>query len=74
MSAFKLNDTQANDALWRNLKAHMESRLVGHRVKNDNTDLTPEQTATLRGQIKELKYLLTLDKPPPADQDPHVEP
>jgi hypothetical protein len=45
------------------LKNHLTHRLSGHRKSNDG-DKDPIETATLRGQIKELKSLLLKVDPP----------
>ena len=50
--------------VWRWLIAHLEERIDVLRRQNDN-DLTPEQTSKLRGQILELARLLRLDKDRP---------
>lgn len=41
------------------LAAYLEQRLADQRAKNDN-DLTPEETAALRGRIAEVKHLQDL--------------
>lgn len=64
MSDFRLTDADMNTPLWHAMRAHLERRLAAHRGKND-TDLTTEQTAKLRGQIHELKALLALEAPRP---------
>lgn len=71
MSDFKLTAGEAHSALWKRLKEHMEERLAAHRAKNDATALDPIQTAAVRGAIKELKVLLGMDKPEPAQVAEH---
>jgi hypothetical protein len=44
--------------LWMKLERHLRARLDLLRRKNDAPTLTPEQTASLRGQILEVKALL----------------
>lgn len=53
---------------WLRIKDHYEARLDELRVKND-TALSPEQTARLRGRIAEVKLLLALadPEPPPSE-------
>lgn len=64
MSDFRLTDSDKATPLWIALRAHLEQRLEQHRSRND-TDLNPEQTAKLRGQIMELRALLALESPRP---------
>lgn len=53
-----IDDRDRYTELWQKLQAHLVARLDMLRRKNDATNLTPEQTAVLRGQIAELKKLL----------------
>lgn len=63
---FKLTDADRHSATWKRLSEHLVARLASHRAKNDG-DLTELNTAKLRGRIKEVQYLLGLDKTePPA--------
>ena len=57
---------EAQTALWKKVKKHLESRLDIHRRKNDNKSLDAVETALLRGRIAELKILLDLDTPKPT--------
>lgn len=50
---------------WKAIEELANSRLDELRRKNDG-QLDPTQTAVVRGQIAELKKLLTLAKPGPA--------
>lgn len=52
-------------ATWLRFKEDAEARLAELRKQNDS-DKPAEETARLRGQIKELKYWLDRDKPAPA--------
>lgn len=63
--SFELTEGEKSHPLWRRLRAHMEDRLAGHRVRNDDGSMTETQTAALRGQIKCLKGLIALgdDRP-----------
>lgn len=45
---------------WLKISAHYTARLARLRKKNDQ-QLTPEQTAKLRGEIAEVRNLLALD-------------
>lgn len=65
---FKLDKHEAGAAAWQRVRTHLEQRLEQHRRSNDN-NLSPEETAKLRGRIAEIKYLLTLDQPTPAVAD-----
>lgn len=56
----KLSYEEQHSSLFAKLKLHLESRLTILRARNDSVTLNPEQTSTLRGQIKELKILLEL--------------
>lgn len=49
------------------MKKHLEQRLEVLRAQNDG-DLNPEKTAKTRGQIAEVKRILSLDK-----DLPHIE-
>lgn len=58
-----LNDVERQSAVFQKLTKHYEERLASLRRKNDN-DLTPEQTAKLRGRIFECDAFLRLAKEP----------
>lgn len=62
---FNLSEQERNSALWQKLKMHLAERLQAHRSANDR-ELSQDQTAKLRGQIREVKYLLDLEHPGPA--------
>jgi len=64
MSDFRLTDIDRNTPLWLALRAHLERRLESQRAKND-TDLSPDETAKVRGRIAEIKALLALENPRP---------
>jgi hypothetical protein len=63
VATLKLGYDERNSAIWVKLKAHIEDRLILLRSRNDAVSLDSEQTALLRGQIKELKILLELGNP-----------
>ncbi len=65
-----MNIEELRTAVWRNFKREMEGRLAELRRMNDNAALDPEQTALIRGQIKEVKRILSLD----ASESPEVDP
>lgn len=67
MSEFRLRPLERDSDVWKRIREHLESRLEAQRRKNDG-DLGLEDTAKVRGRIAELKYLLGLDKPAPAQE------
>lgn len=70
MKVLKQGDEHSE--VWRRLKAHIVERLEMLRLKNDGA-LNPEETARIRGQIAELKYIADLDKPDPQiEADAHI--
>jgi hypothetical protein len=66
----KLTHAEIHNPLWIKLKEHIESRMDAHRRKNDG-DLDDIATARLRGRIAELKSLLDLENPEPAQDAEH---
>lgn len=54
-----LTPIERTSALWQKLRAHYTERLAELRTRNDG-GLDPQATARLRGQIAEVKILLTL--------------
>lgn len=56
---FFLTDGDKLNPAWVKLLEHMKERLAAARAKNDHTQ-SEIDTAILRGQIKELKYLIGL--------------
>lgn len=68
MSGFRLTAADKVSPLWRALSDHYTERLASLRAQND-TSKTPEQTEKLRGQIFEVKALLSLadDRPIVSD-------
>lgn len=46
-------------AWFKKLKSSLEERLADHRKRNDSVKLSPDETAFLRGQIAEIKALLS---------------
>ena len=47
---------------WQVVKTEAQSRLEDLRKRNDSTELDASDTATLRGEIRALKWLLDLPK------------
>jgi len=62
---FALTDNDRASGFWLRLKAHLEERLAMNRLVNDNISLTEQDTAVLRGRIRELKALLALGESRP---------
>lgn len=62
---FKLTDVERNSAAWKRLREHIEYRIDKQRRRND-ARLNIEDTAHVRGSIAELKVLLELAEPEPA--------
>lgn len=56
-----LNDHEASSAVWMKIREHLEERLALLRAKNDDSKPVDE-TEKLRGRIREVKYLLSLDR------------
>lgn len=56
---FMLTDGEKLSVGWARLEKHMRDRLEKLRVKNDAPQ-SESDTAVLRGQIRELKYLISL--------------
>ena len=57
----KLSLSERNSPAWLTVKDYLELRLSLLRRKNDNK-IDGGSTEWLRGQIAEVKHLLTLDK------------
>lgn len=55
----KLTQQERDHAVWGKISAYAEDRLKLLRASNDN-DHDATQTASIRGQIKELKALLNI--------------
>ena len=68
LTSVKLTQAERDHPIWQDIKKRLELRLQSCRESND-TDLTPEKTARMRGRIEELKYLLSLDKPSVTSMD-----
>ena len=66
---FALTEGEKHHPLWVRLRAHFTDRLAQARVRNDRPDLREWETATLRGQIKELKAIIALGDDRPLTGD-----
>ena len=60
-----LNELDLHSQTIEKIRTHYEERLATLRRSNDKP-ASAEDTAALRGQIKEVKYLLALVNPDPA--------
>ena len=58
---FELTRTELDSALWKKLNAHIELRLEVLRKQNDG-DMSAEETARQRGRIAFAKELLGLNQ------------
>ena len=68
----KLTETEKNSALWQKISNYLSERLNSLRVYNDGdiNILTDVQTATVRGQIKEVKSFQAMaTRPENMDSD-----
>jgi hypothetical protein len=55
----RLDKHEVMSAVWLKLEAHLTKRLAELRTNNDG-DLSPEQTAKLRGRVAAIKEILAL--------------
>lgn len=60
--SLELTEHDLHSELWQKMLPYLAARLALLRRKND-AQLTPEQTAALRGQITEVKNLLAAGIP-----------
>jgi len=68
----KLTETEKNSALWQKISSYLNERLNSLRAYNDGdiNILTDVQTATVRGQIKEVKAFQAMaTRPENMDSD-----
>lgn len=61
-----LNRVDLDSQAWHKLERYYVARLADLRAQNDNSTLTVEKTAVLRGRIQEVKDLLALATPAPV--------
>lgn len=67
-----LTDHDRSSAVWKKIKAHLESHLDVLRKQND-TSKTRDETEKLRGRIAEVKHMLGLDSKNPETESNDVE-
>lgn len=60
----KLTDLERNSALWLKVSGAMTERLQMLREMNDSS-LTADETAKMRGRISEIKLILEWANPDP---------
>jgi hypothetical protein len=65
MSKCFIEPHEAETALWKKLKAHLEARQTSLRTRLEG-DLNEVDTAKTRGHLLEIKMFLALDVPPPS--------
>lgn len=59
---------ELDSAVWRKIKAQLLLDLAERREYNDGESLTEKETASVRGQIKNIKRLLKFGEPKPDKQ------
>lgn len=64
----RLTEQEMQSAVWLKLQAFMGERLQSLRCQNDG-DLTLDQTNRLRGRVAQLKELLAIGQPTPAQAE-----
>jgi len=60
----KLTHEEIASATWSRIRTHLTEHLADLRAKND-ANLSPEETARMRGRIFEIKQFLALEQPAP---------
>jgi hypothetical protein len=68
-----LENLEPTSPTWRAVAAWAEREIEMYRSQLEN-DLTPEQTAKIRGRIKELRSLLLQAEPPQSARRPVGDP
>lgn len=63
----RLKPQERTDRVWSLIEQELKGELDTLRRKND-ADLTPEQTAKLRGRIAQIKELLAIASEEPVDR------
>lgn len=62
---FVLTAGERSSPLWLKLSEHFTAMLANKRGKNDDINLTEQQTAAYRGEINLLRALIRLGEEPP---------
>lgn len=63
----RLKPQERTDRVWSLIEQELKGELDTLRRKND-ADLTPEQTAKLRGRIAQIKEVLAIASEEPVDR------
>ena len=63
----RLTDIERESELWKKLTAHYALKLDTYRMQNDG-NLSPDETAKLRGKIFEVRKILALGEVTPAPE------
>lgn len=61
----ELSDGERMSSAWSKVELHLTNRLDELRRANDSSELTAEQTAAIRGEIRAVKSLMTIGKERP---------
>lgn len=61
----KITEFESQTAVWQKVAKELTERLEILRAKNDN-NLEPLETARLRGQIAQVREILSWSNPAPA--------
>lgn len=67
LEIFELTSGERNSAMWLRIKAWLDKRLHDLQCRNENANLSADQTAALRGQIAEIRVFIRLGEEPPFD-------
>lgn len=63
-SAYALPAIDVSGKTWKLLREQLKQHVEGYRTELESSTCTPENTALLRGRIKELRLILALEKDP----------
>jgi len=63
---FRLDRVDLTSQTWSKLKKHLQGAQHKLRVRLEDPNLDPMQTALLRGELRRIRNLLALDSPDPA--------
>jgi hypothetical protein len=67
---FALTDAERASPLWERLMRHFEDSIARIQRENENEQLDVAQTALKRGEIKAIRRLMLLDRPPRSEELP----
>lgn len=65
MSDIRFTQADKVPPVWNKLQEYWGAKLETLRKKNDDPKLTEQETAALRGEIKQIKAFLALDNEAP---------